>query len=340
MSNKQYAIHKERVVALLRQLDVLKGQDQAKVMVTATMLAAGNGYLLAPPGLGKTTLVKIYQKAISGSVSRRIQMTPDVHPRDLVGYKDFDQVNKEYFFVPGPLVGANVVLVDEISRALGLTHAALLEAMQEGQITHVDRVGAIKLPKVFCVLATGNPLEQEGVNPLPEALKDRFLVQIDMPYGSREDDLSMLSDLNALNDPTAKVSAVMSIEDMEEAQKAVLHIANTASVQAKGYVVDLNRASRPNTEYFKEVHGAGANDLSQYVAVGASPRGEIATLMIAAALVLIHGDDYIEPTHVKEAFQYTLPVRVIMRPESQIDGFTTKDLVEKTLARVRIIGKS
>lgn len=339
MSN-QHVVHTERITNLLRQLNVLKGQDAAKIMVTATMLASGHGYLLAPPGLGKTTLAKIYQKAIHGAVSRRVQMTPDVHPRDIVGYQDFDQVDKKYFFVPGPLVGANIVLVDEISRALGLTHAALLEAMQENQITHVDRLGAIKLPKVFMVVATGNPLEQEGVNPLPEALKDRFLVLIDMPYGSREDDLAMLTDLDALSDPTQHVSEVMTIADVEEAQKAVLHIAKTASDQAKGYVVDLNRAARPNTDYFKQVHGTKADDLSQYLAVGPSPRGEIATLMIAAALVLIHGDNYVEPAHVKEAFKYTLPVRVIMRPEALIDSFTTNDLVEQTLARVPVIGRT
>lgn len=338
--NNQYAVHTERIANLLRQLNVLKGQDAAKIMVTATMLASGHAYLLAPPGLGKTTLAKIYQKAIKGAVSRRVQMTPDVHPRDIVGYQDFDQIQKKYFFVPGPLVGANIVLVDEISRALGLTHAALLEAMQEGQITHVDRLGAIKLPKVFMVVATGNPLEQEGVNPLPEALKDRFLVMIDMPYGSREDDLAMLTDLETLTDPTRHVSEVMTIEDVEEAQKAVLHIAQTASEQAKRYVVDLNRAARPHTDYFNEVHGANAAELDQYVSVGPSPRGQIATLMIAAALTLIHGDSYVEPTHVKEAFKYTLPVRVIMRPEALIDSFTADHLVERTLARVPVISRT
>ncbi len=337
MSSTLYKKQKVQLAALFNQLGVVKGQKQAKELIIATILARGHAYLLAPPGLAKTTLVKVLQKAIAGSVSRRIQMTADVHPRDIVGYQVFDLTTQSYKFVPGPLVGANIVLVDEISRALGLTHAALLEAMQEGTITHVDQVGAIALPPFFTVLATGNPLENEGVNPLPEALKDRFLTQINMVYGSREDDLAMLSNLDALSNPTKDVSAVMSVVDVLEAQEVVLNIARTASKQAMGYVVDVNRAARPGTDYFNAVHGDDAERISQYVAVGPSPRGEIATLLIAAALVLIRGDDYIEPVHVKQAFEYTLPVRVIMRPEASIDNFTTTDLVRLTLERVKVI---
>ncbi|CAN5532237.1 MoxR family ATPase [soil metagenome] len=332
-----YAVQRDQVSRLLQQTGVVKGQEQGKEAILATILARGHGYLLAPPGLAKTTLVKVLQRAIKGSVSRRLQMTADVRPRDIIGHREFDLSTQQYVFHPGPLVGANIVLVDEISRALGLTHAALLEAMQEGTITHVDQLGAIDLPPFFTVLATGNPLENEGVNPLPEALKDRFMTQITMGYGSREDELAMLSDLDAVFNPTMGVLEVMSVDDVLVAQQVVLNIAKNVSAQAMGYVVDVNRAARPGTEFFKMVHGDDAKRISDYVAVGPSPRGEIATLLIAAALVLIRGDEYIEPHHIKDAFRYTLPVRVIMRPEAAIDDFTTSDLVNITLDRVKVI---
>ncbi|MBS1954296.1 MAG: MoxR family ATPase [Cyanobacteria bacterium SZAS-4] len=339
MSNSMYLKQKQQLEALFEQLGVIKGQHESKKIIVATILGRGNAYLLSPPGLAKTTLVKVLQKTIANSVARRVQMTFDVRPRDIVGYPLFDQATQKNVFIPGPLVDANIVLIDEISRGLGLTHAALLEAMQEGTITHVEKVGAIKLPDFFAVLATANPLESEGVNPLPEALRDRFMTQVEITYGSRDDELAMLTDLAGVFDATKNVKEVMTVEDILEAQSIVFDIAQSASLEALLYILDLNRAARPNTDFFNEVHGNDAERLSGFVGVGPSPRGEIATLMIAAALVLIEGDDYIEPKHIKEAFRYTLPMRVIMRPEASIDSFTVHELVRLILERVAVIDK-
>lgn len=336
--------------ALRAQLDkVVSGYDEIKDMVIVCLLADGHVLLEAVPGTAKTTLVNTLRAAIKDANSARIQMTPDLKPSDITGVEIFNQKLQEFVTRLGKIVKANILLADEINRTTPKTLSALLEGMQERQITIPGTEDTYSLQDLFILLATENPVEQEGVYPVPEATLDRFLMKLTMKYVSREDEIKMLGNV-AVHGRKAQrnVEQVVSITELLEMQMAVLQLCTSATRPLLEYIVDLVRATRPGdkdgdtdeVETFKNfdlVHGADANTLREQLAFGASPRCEIGTLHAAAAVAYLAGADHIEPAHVKRVFRNIARHRIILTDAAMHDGLTTDKVITKVLDRVKVI---
>ena len=247
-----------------------------------------------------------------GSTFKRVQCTPDLLPNDITGVSIFNQKSGEFEFRPGPIF-VNILLADEINRATPRTQAALLEAMQEQQVT-VDSVTR-DLPRPFLVLATQNPIEFEGTFPLPEAQLDRFLMRLSIGYPSRADERQILTNLWREH-PITKLGGVVNGQELSALQKQVWDVNVDTTLQ--DYIVALAESTR--------VHP----DLS----LGVSPRGTLSLLKAAQALAAIRGRDYVIPEDVKTLVPLTLAHRLILRPEAELRGRTAKlileDILEKT----------
>jgi len=337
--------------SLRAQLDkVVSGYDEIKDMIIVCLLADGHVLLEAVPGTAKTTLVNTLRAAITDANSARIQMTPDLKPSDITGVEIFNQKLQEFVTRLGKIVKANILLADEINRTTPKTLSALLEGMQERQITIPGTEDTYSLQDLFILLATENPVEQEGVYPVPEATLDRFAMKLTMKYVSREDEIKMLGNV-AVHGRKAQrnVEKVASVAELLEMQLAVLELATSATRPLLEYVVDLVRATRPGdaesddkdeVESFKAfdlVHGADAKALREQIRFGASPRAEIWTLHCAAAVAYLAGADHIEPAHVKRVFRNIARHRIILTDAAMHDGLTTDKVITKVLDRVKVI---
>lgn len=341
-TNQMNDILRGKVLALRAQLDkVVSGYDEIKDMVIVCLLADGHVLLEAVPGTAKTTLVNTLRAAIKDGHSARIQMTPDLKPNDITGMEVFNPADQKWSTRLGPMVTANLLLADEINRTTPKTLAALLEAMQERQVT----IGGVThaLPALFMMLATRNPLESEGVYPLPEAATDRFLMLLIMNYVSRFDEFRMLQNLSAHGRKAqANIEPVVTIDELRGMQQAVVELCASATSPLLEYIIDLTRATRPGVDaneiaYFNAVHGVDAEKLREQISFGASPRCEIATLHCAAALAFFKGDRYIQPSHVKAVFDKVARHRVILTDEALHDGVTTDVVIAKVLDRVKVV---
>lgn len=295
---------------------VVVGQNTVVDQVLAACLAGGHVLLEGVPGLGKTLLVKALAKTFSGSFAR-IQFTPDLMPADVTGHTWFDMKNQTFIVRKGP-VFAHLLLADEINRAPAKTQAALLEVMQERQVTIEGESHMLGAP--FMVLATQNPLESEGTYPLPEAQLDRFLmkVRIDYPTEAEEVQLTRLVTHNRVGDDleTSQISATLQPENIVALQRLTAQIAVDDAVAA--YAVRLVRATRD---------WAG-------IAIGAGPRGSIALIRVARALALIAGRDFTTPDDVQAASLPVLRHRVLLSPESELDGADSDALLTRLIAHV------
>src|SRR5215204_3126598 len=255
---------------------VVVGKRHEVQLVLVALLCRGHVLIEDVPGVGKTVLAKAIARSI-GSVFRRIQFTPDLLPSDVTGVNVFNQQTNRFEFRPGPVV-AQLVLADEINRATPKTQAALLEAMEEAQIS-VDGV-THKLPVPFVVLATENPIDYEGTFPLPEAQLDRFLIRLSLGYPSRAGELEML-DRQHLGHPLDGLGQVIAVEDLVAAQEAVkaVHV----SMPIREYIVALVEATRRHDDIF----------------LGASPRGSLALFNASRAWAAVEGREYVIPDDVK-----------------------------------------
>lgn len=298
---------------------VLVGQQSMVDGLLIGLLANGHVLLEGAPGLAKTTAVKALSDAMTLSFSR-IQFTPDLLPADVIGTQVYEPKTGEFHTHLGPIF-ANLVLADEINRAPAKVQAALLEAMQERQVTIGEKTH--DLPPPFLVLATQNPIEQEGTYPLPEAQTDRFLLKLTVDYPTLEDELEIV--LRSAQ-PRPKLNAVMSGEDIASAQKTVAGLKLTEPLLR--YIVDIVRATRDP--------GAISSKLKGMVEFGASPRASIAIAGAARAKAFLDGRGYTLPEDVKEVALSVLRHRVLLTYEAEADNIVVEDVLADVLNLVKM----
>lgn len=304
-----------KLVALRTEINkVVKGQDAVVTGLVIALLAEGHVLLEGVPGVAKTLLVRTLAKSLDLD-HKRVQFTPDLMPGDLTGSLIFDTQESSFTFRPGP-VFTNLLLADEINRTPPKTQAALLEAMEEHQVT-VDGVSR-PLPEPFTVIATQNPVEYEGTYPLPEAQLDRFLLKLDVPLPARETELEVLQlHLNGFNThdlDAAGVDVAANAEDIAAARHAVKGV--KASSEVLGYIVDLVRATRALPQ----------------VELGVSPRGATALLSTSRAWAWLSGRDYVTPDDVKSLVLPTFRHRLRLRPEAEMEGVNANTILDSVLA--------
>ncbi len=292
------------------------GQDAAVTGLVVALLCRGHVLLEGVPGVAKTLLVRALAAALDLD-TKRVQFTPDLMPGDITGSLVYDARTAAFDFRPGP-VFTNLLLADEINRTPPKTQAALLESMEERQVS-VDGQPR-PLPDPFIVCATQNPVEYEGTYPLPEAQLDRFLLKLTMPLPSREDELLVLQAHHAGFDPRdlSGLSAVASAADLAAGRRAVQAV--TVSPEVLGYVVDVCRATRT----------------SPSLSLGVSPRGATALLASSKAWAWLSGRDYLTPDDVKALARPTLGHRVSVRPEAELEGVTADGVLDGVLAAVPV----
>ncbi len=290
---------------------VIVGKRSAIEFIMVALLCEGHVLLEDVPGSGKTMLARSVATSL-GISFKRIQCTPDLLPNDITGVSVFNQKSGEFEFKPGPIF-VNILLADEINRATPRTQAALLEAMQEQQVT-ADGVTR-DLPRPFLVLATQNPIEYEGTFPLPEAQLDRFLMRLSVGYPSRADERQILLNLWREH-PITKLGKVVDGNMLTSLQKQIWEVTVDATLQ--DYIVGLAEATRNHPDLL----------------LGVSPRGSLALLKAAQALAAIRGRDYVTPDDIKTLAPLTLSHRLILKPEAELRGRTAlailEDVLEKT----------
>lgn len=292
---------------------VIVGKADVIDLALVAVLCEGHILIEDVPGIGKTTLARSLAASL-GCTFRRIQFTPDLLPSDVTGINFFNQKMQEFEFRPGPIM-SQVVLADEINRATPRTQSALLEAMQEQQIT-VDG-DTYRLPRPFLVLATQNPIELEGTFPLPEAQVDRFLMRLSIGYPAESEEHQMLLRFEQ-NDPLEDLSAVTSPEELIAMQRRVRETRVEESV--RGYIVDIVRATRTHAD----------------IELGVSPRGTLALYRCAQALAAIKDREYVLPDDVKLLAPYVLTHRIIISPTTRLRGRSLAEVLMDVIEKVPV----
>jgi MoxR-like ATPase len=294
---------------------VIVGKHDVIANTVICLLCQGHLLIEDVPGVGKTMLAKSLAKSI-GCTFKRIQFTPDLLPSDVTGVSVFNEKTREFEYRPGPIL-SQIVLTDEINRATPKTQSALLEAMEEHQVT-VDGV-TYPTPKPFLVMATQNPIEYEGTFPLPEAQLDRFLMRVSLGHPAPTDEIQIL-DAQQYVHPIEKISQVISAGELLQAQEEIkdTHVAPLV----KEYIIDLVNATRKHPDVY----------------LGASPRGSLALFKTAQARAVLDGRDYATPDDIKALAQTTLAHRMIIGPAARIKDVDQRAVVEELLRSVPVPG--
>ncbi|RLE27544.1 MAG: ATPase [Acidobacteria bacterium] len=300
---------------------VVVGQDRLVETVLVALLCRGHVLLEGVPGLAKTLLVRSLASVVGGAF-QRLQFTPDLLPSDVTGTLIFDPKTSEFVAHKGP-VFANLVLADEINRAPAKVQSALLEAMEERQVTIGDET--FLLPEPFVVLATQNPIEQEGTYPLPEAQLDRFLFKVLVDYPALDEERKVLEYHLGESFPTAQ--CITSLDELGELEQVAREV--YLDDRIRSYIVNLVAASRRPAE-------VGLGDLAPLIAFGASPRASIALAVGSRALALVRGRAFVTPEDVKELAPAVLRHRMVLTYEAEAEGVGAEDVVERLLLAVEV----
>jgi len=300
---------------------VLVGQEKMVEGLLAGLLCRGHILLEGVPGLAKTTAVNALAKTL-GLDFKRVQFTPDLLPSDIIGTEIYDPSNNTFKIKQGP-VFTNLLLADEINRAPAKVQSALLEVMQERQVTIGDETFKIDLP--FLVMATQNPVEQEGAYELPEAQLDRFMMKVVVGYNTKQEELEIAR--RVANNTFESIEQVASIDDLNTIREEALQVHMDEEIEA--YIIELVTASRDPKAY-------GLEELESYIEFGASPRASIDMYKAARAIAYLKGQDYVSPIEVAYIAKEILRHRIILSYEAQAEEITTDEIIEKILAAVPI----
>jgi MoxR-like ATPase len=290
---------------------VIEGKRDAIQLTLTVLLAEGHLLIEDVPGVGKTMLAKALARAIDGTV-RRVQFTPDLLPSDITGVSAYNQEKREFEFKPGP-VFANIVLGDEINRASPKTQSALLEAMEEGQVTVDGTTYALQEP--FMVIATQNPVEMEGTYPLPEAQRDRFTARVSLGYPPPAAERDML-DSHGSSSPLDQLTPVARAADVQELVVAVRRV--HVSDQVKDYIISLANATRTSPE----------------LRLGASPRASLHLLRASRAWAALDGRDYVIPDDVQRLARPVLAHRLLPTAEAIVERHQPEQVVDRIVAQL------
>jgi MoxR-like ATPase len=313
----------QQIEAFSKRFDLIAGnvenviQGKREVVELALLALVAEGHVLVEdvPGVGKTHLAKSIARSID-SVFQRVQFTPDLLPSDVTGVSVWDRNRNEFEFKPGPIF-ANIVVGDEINRASPKTQSALLEAMEERQVTSDGVTRALPLP--FMVMATQNPLEHEGTYPLPEAQLDRFMMRVVIGYPSRQKELEIL-DTHGVRSTFHDLQPVVSIPEIDELIETAREV--TVSSSVKTYIIDLVEGTRQHPD----------------VLLGASPRSALFLQRLSRARAASQGRAYVIPDDIKALAHPVLEHRMALRPEAQMRGDTLPDLIDEIMTRLRVPG--
>lgn len=295
--------------------NVIIGKDETITLTIIAFLCQGHILIEDVPGVGKTMLARSLAKSL-GCSFKRIQFTPDMLPSDVTGVSIYNQNSREFEFRPGPLM-AQIVLVDEINRATPKTQSALLEAMEERQIT-VDGT-TYGLPVPFMVMATQNPIEYEGTFPLPEAQLDRFLMRIDLGYTSLSNEIKILEQQKLIH-PILELKPVISVDEILVAQETIKHV--HVSQPIKRYIVEMVRETREHPEVY----------------LGSSPRGSLGLFRAGQARAALNGRDFVLPDDIKSLAPHILPHRVMVSPAARLTDVSARKIVKEILDSLPVPG--
>lgn len=314
---------KEKIQLAVEEISkVIIGQEKLVNRILVGLFSSGHVLIEGVPGLAKTLTINTVAKVLDLDF-QRIQFTPDLLPSDLIGTMIYNQKKSEFEVKKGPIF-SQIILADEINRAPAKVQSALLEAMAERQVTIGENT--YKLDSPFLVLATENPIEQEGTFPLPEAQVDRFMMKIHLDYLSKEDELKMMKIMSDMNfNPDLKT--IMNKEDLENIKNEINKIAISESLER--YIIEIIFATRTPGEY-------GLEKLQDYILYGASPRATIQLNLAAKVLAYLDGRDYVIPEDIKDIAPDILNHRIILTYEAEAENIKTQDIIQSILNSIAI----
>jgi MoxR-like ATPase len=314
MSSSQIAQVKDVSDKILTEVSkVIVGKTQELKLIIACLFAGGHVLLEGVPGVAKTSMAKALANSL-GLKFDRIQFTPDLLPSDIIGTYVFDQKVSDFKIRKGPVFG-NIILADEINRASPKTQSALLEAMQERQVTIEGTT--MPLPAPFIVLATQNPIEFEGTYPLPEAQIDRFLMRVEIGYPTREETMQMLKNLRSIME--TKIKPVADEKTLQSLIPSAIWNVNVDD-SIRGYITDIVEATRSNPA----------------VRLGGSPRAATSLQVGSAGIALVEGRSYVIPDDVKKVAPNVLAHRLVLRQEAILDGLTQSTIVKQVVQSTKV----
>ena len=300
---------------------VVVGQEKMIDSLLIAFLCEGHILIEGVPGLAKTTTVNALAKSL-GLNFKRAQFTPDLLPSDILGAEIYDPQNNAFKIKKGPIF-TNLLLADEINRAPAKVQSALLEVMQEKQVTLGDETFKLELP--FFVMATQNPVEQEGVYQLPEAQLDRFMLKIVVDYNTKDEELEIARRISS--GKFEEIASVITHEDLDGLKKAIKEVHVDAEVEE--YIIELVNATRNPSEY-------GLDELKDFIQFGASPRVSIDMFKAVKAMAYLRGKDFVTPVDVAYIAKEIMRHRIVLTYEAEAEGITTDEIIQKVLETVAI----